>query len=217
MDFEQARNNMIEGQVRPWLVNDPHVLELLRQVHRENFVPPAYRQLALSDYPIPLGQGQTAMTPGMEARLLQSVAVQPDDKILEVGTGCAYLTALLARSGGHVHSMDIIAEFVDQAWGKLKLHQIRNVSLCDGDALHGWAQQAPYDVIVVGGSLPQPDPACQQQLNIGGRLFVVLGTPPAMQATLITRIGERAWSTDRLFETTLPALIGAHERRDFQF
>lgn len=216
MNFEQARFNMIEQQIRTWEVLDQTVLDLISEIHREDFVPVEYRQLALADIQIPLAHKQVTMTPKVEARLLQVLNIQKTDKILEVGTGCAYLTALLARTGQHVISVDIYPEFTGEAKTKLARHGIHNVTLETGDAIKGWAQHAPYDVIVVTGSLPVLGTCFQEQLITGGRLFVIIGTSPVMEALLITRIGKNEWSTESLFETDIPALTGAALPQEFK-
>lgn len=215
LNFEQARHNMIEQQIRTWEVLDPEVLELFAEVHREDFMPAEFRQLALSDVQIPLLHGRVTMTPKVEARILQALDICKDESILEIGTGCAYLTALLARSGGQVTSVDIFAEFTAEAKTKLAQHRIDNVTLETGDAIHGWERHAPYDVIVLTGSVPVLEPCFQEQLNNGGRLFVIVGRPPVMEALLITRIGPREWSTESLFETAVPPLIGAPTTEKF--
>lgn len=215
MNIEQARFNMIEQQIRPWEVLDPRVLELLPQVPREDFVPPAQRKLAFADTEIPLGHGQVMMPPRLEARLLQVLDIQPSDTILEIGTGSGYLTALLARSGRHVYSVDICAEFTASAQQKLAAHGIGNVTLETGDAACGWNQHAPYDVIAVTGSLPLFADVFQQQLNVGGRLFLIVGQAPSMEALLITRVGPAEWTRESLFETCVPALINAPQPQAF--
>lgn len=207
---------MIEQQIRTWEVLDQTVLDLISEIHREDFVPVEYRQLALADIQIPLAHKQVTMTPKVEARLLQVLNIQKTDKILEVGTGCAYLTALLARTGQHVISVDIYPEFTGEAKTKLARHGIHNVTLETGDAIKGWAQHAPYDVIVVTGSLPVLGTCFQEQLITGGRLFVIIGTSPVMEALLITRIGKNEWSTESLFETDIPALTGAALPQEFK-
>ena len=207
---------MVEQQIRTWEVLDQNVLDLIGEVHREDFVPVEYRQLALADVQIPLAHNRVTMTPMVEARLLQVLDIKKTDKILEVGTGCAYLTALLARSGQHVISVDIYPEFTGEAKTKLTRYGINNVTLETGDASKGWAQHAPYDVIVVNSSLPVLDPCFQEQLNIGGRMFVITGVSPVMEALLITRIGDKEWSTESLFETDIPALTGAPLLQEFK-
>ncbi len=209
IDFEQARLNMIEQQIRPWQVLDQDVLHLLHEIHREDFVPDNYQQLALADINTPLAHEQLMMTPKLEARLMQAVAIQQKDKVLEIGTGSAYLTALIAKCARQVDSVDIFTDFSNEARAKLDNYQLNNVHLHTGDVLSGWQGESPYDVIVVTGSLPRLDPALQEQLTTGGRLFVIVGESPVMEASLITRIGENEWHTEALFETDLPALIGA--------
>jgi len=217
MNFDLARSNMIEQQIRPWDVPNQFVLELISELHREDFVPDKYRRLALSDTRIPLAHGQVTMTPKLEARLLQALEIKPEDEILEIGTGCAYLTALLAKSGHHVLSIDIHPDFTAQAKSKLQQHDIHNVTLESGDAVHGWQQSSPYDVIVFTGSVPFLEESIQQQLQPGGRMFVITGQSPVMEARLIRRISENDWQNEVLFETDLPALEGATQVEAFKF
>ena len=226
MDIEQARFNMVEQQIRPWDVLDPKVLDLLLKVRREDYVPDAYRALAFADLEIPIGHGETMLSPKLEARILQEVAVNPDDRILEVGTGSGYLTALLANLGAHVVSVDIVAEFTHNASARLTRHGIHNVTLETGDAARGWASQhaqeqgpgqAPYDVIVLTGSTPVLAEGFQQSLKAGGRMFAVVGEAPAMEARLMTCAAAGAYSTASLFETVIPALRNTPQRTRFVF
>lgn len=217
MNFEQARENMIKQQIRPWEVLDQKTLSLFEKIHREDFIPDQYQHLALADINIPLLHNQVTMTPKVEARLLQHLAVQPHEKILEIGTGCGYLTALLANSGNFVHSIDIFPDFKEYAAARFKQYGLDNIELHVGDAIHGWPEESPYDVIVVTGSVPILEPDFQQQLNIGGRLFVIVGQSPAMEARLITRTAAESWSVNSLFETDLPALLGVLEPESFHF
>ena len=217
MNFEQARSNMIEQQIRPWDVPNQAVLDIISEIHREDFMPDEYKRLALADIRIPLGHGQATMTPKVEARLLQALVVRPEDEILEVGTGSAYMTALLAKSGHHVLSIEIHSEFIEQAGPKLQQHNIHNVTLECGDAIHGWQQSAPYDVIVLTGSVPFLEECIQQQLKIGGRMFAITGSSPVMEARLIKRISENDWHNEILFETDLPELEGATQIEQFTF
>lgn len=217
IDFEHARLNMIEQQIRPWEVLDQAVLDLIYEVHREDFVPDKYRELALADINIPLANAQIMMTPKLEARMLQAVAIQKGDRVLEIGTGSGYITALMAKTAKHVDSVDIFADFSAATRVKLENYQLKNVQLHTADALSGWRGVPPYDVIVVTGSVTQLQPALQEQLVTGGRLFVIAGASPAMEARLVTRAGEKEWATESLFETDLPALIGAEPAPSFQF
>ena len=217
MNFEQARSNMIEQQIKPWDVPNQAVLDIISEIHREDFMPDAYKRLALADTRIPLSKGQVTMTPKVEARLLQALEVKPEDEILEVGTGSAYMTALLAKSGHHVLSIDIHSVFTELAGPKLQQHNIHNVTLECGNAIHGWQQSAPFDVIVLTGSVPFLEECIQQQLKIGGRLFAITGSSPVMEARLIKRISESDWSNEILFETDLPELEGATQVEQFTF
>lgn len=217
MDFEKARFNMIEQQIRPWEVLNQEVLDLLAAVPREDFVPEEYRRLAFADINIALGHDQVTMTPKVEARLLQSLELRPEDRILEIGTGCGYLTALLAKSGRHVTSIDIFPDFTAAASDKLARHGFSNIELVTADAVRGWPARAPYDAIVVTGSVPELDTGFQEQLDLGGRLFIIVGEAPIMEALLITRVGEREWASESLFETYIPPLIGASRKETFTF
>jgi len=217
MDFEQARFNMVEQQIRPWEVLDPRVLELVGRVRREEFVPPQYRALAFVDMEIPLGHGESMLAPKMEARMLQELALRPGDRVLEVGTGSGYVTALLSSLAGHVHSIDIVPEFTRSAGEKLEAHGIRNVTLETGDAARGWDRHAPYDAIVVTGSLPLLPDAFPASLLPGGRLIAVIGEPPVMEARLITCAGAGAFRTTGLFETCIAPLKNAPQPGKFVF
>lgn len=217
LDIEKARFNMIEQQVRPWEVLDQQVLDLMFQVPREVFVPPAYRNLAFADTNIPLAHAQVMLSPKLVGRLLQALSLQRRDRVLEIGTGSGYLTALLAKATKRVYSVDLFEDFIKAAEAKLKTSNLTNVSLSCGDAIQGWKSETRYDVIVLTGSVPTLDPIFQQQLNVGGRLFAVIGEAPVMQASLITHVNEEEWETEVLFETVLPPLIGVSEPKRFLF
>ena len=214
-NFELARLNMVEQQIRTWEVLDQDVLDLITSVHREDFIPEEFRQLAFADVQLPLGHNQVTMTPRIEARLLQAVNIRKTDKVLEIGTGCAYMTALLARSGNKIVTVDIFSDFIRDAGKKLAHYNINNVTLDSGDAANGWDKGNIYDVIVVTGSVPELNTCFQEQLAVSGRLFVIVGNSPVMEAQLITRIGENEWSKEILFETDLPPLIGVHATDHF--
>ena len=216
MNFEQARFNMIEQQIRTWEVLDQDVLDLLMKIHREDFMPEVYKQLAFADTNIPLAHGQITMTPKVEARMLQSVDIKQTDNVLEIGTGCAYVSALIASKCKELTSVDIWSEFTEKAASKLKQHNISNVTLDCGDAVNGWNTDTAFDVIVVTGSVPVLEPHFQQQLTINGRLFIIVGKSPVMDAILITRVGEQEWSKEVLFETDVPSLIGARDVESFK-
>ena len=217
LDFEVARFNMVEQQIRPWDVLDARVLHACTEVPRELFVPAAYRNLAFTDTSIAIGHDQHMMQPKVEARLLQALAVQPTDRILEIGTGSGYLTALLATLGAHVTSIEYYEDLAQGAKENLRHAGIGNIKLHVGDALDGWPTAEPYDVIAVTGSCPARRVAIEQQLGIGGRLFMVLGQAPVMEATLVTRLSKDSWTTEGLFETELAPLIGAEARPEFEF
>jgi len=217
IDVEKARFNMVEQQIRPWEVLDQQVLDLLSVVRREDFVAAQYRSLAFVDMEIPLGHGEKMLAPKMEARMLQGLAVKSADRILEVGTGSGYMTALLAKSGSHVTSVEILPEFTTQAAAKLAAHGITNVTLEVGDAARGWEKRAPYDVIVLTGSVPVLADAFARSLNPGGRLLAVVGEAPVMEARLVTCSAGGACGAIGLFETCIPALRNAPQPARFVF
>jgi len=217
MNIDQARFNMIEQQIRPWDVLDDRVLKVISSTPREDFVPERYRTLAFSDISIPLDHGQVMMPPKLEGRVLQSLNIQPTDRILEIGTGSGYLTACLAQLGQSVHSVDLYEDFIEQARTRLQQHGISNVSFEQADAAAGLASAGGFDVIAVTGSLPVLHQGFHGKLNPGGRLFVIVGKPPIMQALLITRIGEQEWNQESLFEISLPPLTNAPEPESFSF
>lgn len=216
MDAELARTNMITQQIKTWEVLDQRVLELFGSMRREDFIPDTYRGVALADTTLPIGHGQQTMTPKTEARLLQSVAVQGTDRVLEVGTGCAWLTALLAKQADAVTSVDIHPEFVHAAKRKLAANGIHNATLEAAD-IFCWANRGQFDVVVFTGSLPVLGAGWQDRLKPGGRLFAVVGKAPVMEAQLISMQGERHCAKKTLFETELPPLIGAPDAADFEF
>ena len=219
MNFEQARFNMIEQQIRPWNVLDPTVLKLLSIVRREDFVPDAQRELAFADLEIPLGPkpGQTMLAPKIEARMLQELALKATDKVLEIGTGSGYMAALLAAKAEFVYSVDIDPALVDFARQNLAQAGVVNVSVDLGDAAQGWPLYAPYDAIVVSASLPLLPEALLRQLKVGGRLIAVVGEAPAMQVQLVTRTEEDAYTTRVIFETFVAPLCNAQQRDKFVF
>ncbi|MEO6696450.1 MAG: protein-L-isoaspartate O-methyltransferase [Gammaproteobacteria bacterium] len=217
MDMEQARFNMIEQQIRTWEVLDTAVLELLGRIPREDFVPAKYRMLAFADLQIPLGHGHVMMAPKMEGRVIQALGIKPDDAVLEVGTGSGYLTALLASLAKHVYSVDILPEFKAQAQQKLAALGLSNVTLETGDAALGWERHGPYDVIAVTGAFPLYPEYYERSLRINGRMFVIVGRAPAMEALLVTRVGEADWMRESLFEADIPTLINAPQPQPFVF
>lgn len=216
-DLEQNRFNMVEQQIRTWDVLDQDVLDLLYQIKREEFVPVAYRFMAFADMEIPLEHGAVMLTPKMEARILQELAIKKTDKILEVGTGTGYMTALLAQLGAHVDSVEIVPELHAMAKINLQTQDITNVTLEQGDAAQGWPNHGPYDVIVLTASTPVLPEAFQQSLAPGGRLFAIVGEDPVMQAMLITCTAPGDYTSIHLFETSTAPLKNALQRERFHF
>ncbi len=217
MDEERARFNMVQQQIRPWEVLDEAVLGLLEEVRREEFVPLQHRRLAFADMEIPLGDGECMLAPKLEARMLQELTLRKTDRVLEVGTGSGYMTALLARLAAEVYSVEIIPEFSSQAAEKLAAHGITNITLEVGDGARGWPRHGPYDAILLTGSLPVLVSQFQQSLRPGGRLLAVIGQPPVMQARLVTCIGPGAWNSLALFETCIAPLRNAVQPEKFVF
>jgi len=217
MNIEQARFNMIEQQIRPWDVLDPQVLDLLFVVKREDFAPPAYRNLAFADMEIPLGNGQMMLAPKIEAKMLQELGIKKTDKVLEIGTGSGYMAALLAARAEHVVTVECRPALVDIARQNLERAGITNVTVELGDGVNGWPQRGPYDAIVVSGSLPAVPDVLLKQLRVGGRLTVVVGEAPVMEAQLITCTADGVYNTVNLFETVIPALDGTVAKGSFFF
>ncbi len=221
MNFEQARQNMIAQQIRTWDVLDNDVLQTLVDVRREAFVPAAYRSLAFVDTDIPLPCGQNMFAPKLEARLLQEAALRDDELVLEIGAGSGYMAALLARHARHVVTVEIEAELHKLAEANLKANGISNVTVALGDGARGWAgsgaHAAPYDVIMVSGSLPVLPSSLLAQVKVGGRLLAIVGEAPVMAACLVTRTAVDAWDTVKLFETSAKPLRNAEAPSAFHF
>lgn len=215
MTMEAARETMIEQQVRTWNVFDDRVLDAMRQVHREQFAP-GYRELAHMDAPIPLPHGQTMLPANLHGRILQSLAVGTNDMVLEVGTGSGYLSACLSRLAARVRSLEIIPELAALAKTNLFAAAANNVAVELADAMQ-LEEQSAYDAIAVTGSLPIYDERFQRALRIGGRMFIVIGQVPVMEAWKVTRIGEREWQHESLFETIIDPLVNAPRPSAFVF
>ena len=213
----EARFNMIEQQIRTWDVLDPVVLALLDKVPRENFVAESQIGLAFADIELPIGNGHTMLSPKVEGRILQAVGVKNTDKVLVVGTGSGYLTALLATLAHHVHAVEIHPDLSAMAQARLQKQNIHNVTLHVADGANGYAAEAPYDVIVFTGSLPLRPLAAEKMLNVGGRLFAVIGEMPIMEATLTQRISADAFRHETIFETCLQPLDNAPQAEKFEF
>ena len=212
MNQEQARENMIKQQVRTWEVKDPKVVALMYKYPREEFVPDAWRELAYSDTNIVLDDSSCMLFPGMEARMLQALNVQPGESVLELGTGCAYMTAMLADLSGNVLSLDT-NDFVQTGIRA----NLENAKLETGSVSEGWQDKGNFDVIVLNGSVQAIPTGLLDKLNIGGRLFAVVGEQPAMSATLITHQQNGSMTEEQLFETSLPRLPSAEEKDLFNF
>ncbi len=217
LDMEQARFNMIEQQIRPCEVLEGRILELLKHVRRENFVPTAMRELAFMDMEIPLGYGETMWQPKLEARTLQELHLGRGDKVLEVGTGSGYLTALLSMLAGHVTSVEIVPALNAMATQHLQAYHRDNITLEIGDAALGWGDGASYDVIVLTGSTPVLPATFQNSLNVGGRLFAIVGDAPVMEARLITRVDQDTCETVNIMEACVKPLQNALQPERFVF
>jgi protein-L-isoaspartate(D-aspartate) O-methyltransferase len=215
LDFERARFNMIAQQVRPWEVLDPRVLEVLRDVRREDFVPSRYRRLAFADVELPIGHGEAMMRPIVEGRLLQALDVQPTDAVLEIGTGSGFVTACLARLGCQVSSVELYSDLAESARQRLAAAGFANVSIEIGDAVRSWDPGRRFDVIAVTGAVHEIPARFRDWLAIGGRMFVVHGASPVKEASLVTRIGEDCYVEDSLFETDLKYLVHGEPPRAF--
>lgn len=216
MDIEAARSQMISQQLRPWEVLEPRVLEVMAGVPREAFVPEVYHGLAFADAGIPIGHGQIMLPPRVQGRLLQALAPGAGDSVLDVGTGTGFLAACLARLAGHVHSVDIEADFAAAARERIAPMGLGNLRLEVADAMT-MAFPRKFDCIAVTAALPVYDPRFQDALAPGGRLFVVVGEAPVREALLIRRTGDKAWSRSVLFETDIPPMKGAPVPEPFIF
>lgn len=216
MNLEAAREQMIGQQLRAWGVLDERILDVFRAVPREAFVPENWAGVAYADAAIPLGDGKSLPPPKIQGRILQALDPRPGESILEIGTGTGYLTACLARLGGHVTSVEIHGDLSEAARVNLERAGVRNVRLVVDDAF-AMDFSRRYDVIAVNGSLPLPDDRFEKLLAVGGRMFVLTGSAPVMQASLVTRIGDDEWSERQLFETSLPPLENAPRPEAFVF
>lgn len=216
MNYEQARTNMLMQQIRTWGVSNQTVLDVIANTPREYFVPPIYKDVAFADMCIPLAHGQTMLLPREEAKIIQTLNIQISDRVLEVGTGTGYMTALLAPLCKYVDSVDIFSDFTEQAQSKLTELNIHNINLLTGDVFD-LEFTASYDVIVITGALFFLPMYFRKLLNSGGRLFCVAGQPPAMEASLITHHKNGHWTEEKLFETVTSRLINAPKQSLFSF
>jgi len=224
--MEQARFNMIEQQIRPCEVLEGRILELLKHVRRENFVPMGMRELAFAEMESPLGYGALMWQPKLEARTVQELHLTRNDQVLEVGTGSGYLTALLSALAGHVTSVEIVPQLSAAAGQNLAATRRDNITLETGDASHGWGSGmknsypgtgTSYDVIVLTGSTPVLPAAFQNSLKVGGRLFAIVGDAPVMEARLITRVAPDTYETVNIMEACVAPLQNAQQPKRFVF
>jgi len=217
MNTEQARFNMIEQQIRPWDVLDPAVLSLLTVVKREDFVPAAYRSLAFVDTEVPLPAGQCMLAPRVEARMLQELNVHRHERVLEVGAGSGYMAALLAHRAQHVTTLEIVPELARMASDNLRRAAVVNARVVEADGSRGFPTEAPFDAIMLSGSVAEVPQGLLGQLKVGGRLIAIVGQQPVMRCTLVTRSGEHAFASVDLFDTVAPRLSGFDEPPKFRF
>ncbi|RFF28538.1 MULTISPECIES: protein-L-isoaspartate O-methyltransferase [unclassified Wenzhouxiangella] len=217
LNLEQARSNMVEQQVRTWEVLDPLVLEALREVPREDFAPSDYRRMAFSDLRIPLPHDQFMMKPIEEGRMLQSLEIQPGQRVLEIGTGSGFTAACLAYMGASVLSIDIFEELTERARRRFKRLAIDGIEVRQADALGDFDPGETFDAVAVTGSAAEVPERFRQWVKPGGRLFAVRGFSPVMEAISMTRSEHDHWQVDSLFDTDLPRLVGAEDRPQFEF
>lgn len=216
-DQATARFNMIEQQIRTWEVLDPQVLATLNSMPREAFVPEAYRGLAFADIEIPLAHGQQMLSPKIEGRFLQALQLQAKDKVLLIGAGSGYLAALMAQHCAQVTALEVFPELCALVTQNLTKQGIQNVQVIEIDGHNGYESQAPYDAIIFSASSPVEPEGVRYQLSIGGRMLIVLGQAPVMQATLIQRLAEHSYKQDVLFETCLTEMQNAPQAQAFSF
>jgi protein-L-isoaspartate(D-aspartate) O-methyltransferase len=221
MNFEIARHNMIEQQIRPWNVIDPIALNALEAIPREDYVSDELKKSAFSDVELPIGCHQVMLSPKIEAKILQAVQIKKTDSVLEIGTGSGYMTALLSHLAKNVCTVEIHNELSQLAEKKLLAEGFDNITFLIDDVTKDFQkntkQQETYDVIILTGSMPQMPETFKQSLKPGGRLFAVIGTEPLMEAILMTRVSNNQFSHEVLFETTIPALENASNADNFVF
>ena len=217
MNLEQARFNMIEQQVRTWEVLDPRVLEVMRGIPREDFVPTRHRKLAFSDLRIPLGHQQVMMKPIEQGRILQGLALEGHEHVLEVGTGSGYMTACLLNLADRVTSIERIEALAEQAASNLSGYALDRVELQQGDVLNTNYAEDTFDAIVVTASVARVPDDFSRWLRKDGRLLIIRGQSPSMEAVLLTRTSDRRWREESLFDTDMPRLIGAEDAPTFEF
>ena len=216
MQTADAREQMIEQQVRAWDVLDERVLEVLRRVPRELFVPEGQRYRAYADAEVPLPQGQHMLRPSVAGRLLQALLPLPGERVLEIGAGTGFVTACLRTMAQQVRALEIFPELADAARRNLALFGLRDVEVIAADAMQGDGG-ASYDVVALTASLPVYDARFERMLAPGGRLFVVVGEPPVMDARLVRRTSADSVTSRSLFETVIDPLVNAVRPPEFAF
>jgi protein-L-isoaspartate(D-aspartate) O-methyltransferase len=216
MQTAQVREQMVDQQVRAWDVLDERVLEVMRQVPRELFVPAGQRYRAYADAEVPLSHGQHMLRPSVAGRLLQGLLPQPHEQVLEIGAGTGFITSCLRAMSAGVSSLEIHPDLADSARGNLAALGVRGVEVLDANALL-FETGTRFDAIAVTASLPLYDERFARMLKIGGRLFIVVGEAPVMQAQLVRRTAEDSWSTQSLFETVIDPLVNAVRLPEFTF
>ena len=217
MNFQQARFNMVEQQIRPWKVLDPQVLAVLGAVPRELFTPMQYQFMAYVDEEIPLPGGHVMLPPRIDARLMHDLELQGTESVLDIGTGSGYRAALLAHRAREVVSLEIDPVMADAARHHLQAAGVHNVRVLQADGTQTPVQGAPFDAIVLGGSVAEVPTTLLDQLKVGGRLIAIVGAAPIMQATLFTRVGDRQFSSTALWDTSVPALQNFAQPSRFHF
>lgn len=216
-NFVVARTNMMKQQIRTWDVFDNKILELFYKVQREDYVPPAYKELAFADIAIPLGHGQSMMPPKEEARILQGLHIHPNDKVLVLGIESGYLLNLLSRLAREVYYVNDDVDSFEEVKEKITAKKLPNVTLMRGSLNYGWQHLLPFNVILLTGSLPAIPEELRNAITFGGRLFVVVGQSPVMEAMLIKRLSENSWSEIKLFETVRPRMLDVKDYDNFHF
>lgn len=218
--LESARQQMVEQQVRTWEVLDPPVLQVLAAIHREDFVPAPFRNVAFADSNVPLGHGQVMLAPKIDGKILQALAITKSDQVLDVGTGSGFLAACLGKLAGHVRTVEIFPDLAERAAANLHMSAANNVLVETSDAFK-LCDEERFDAIAITGSIPtldRPGSDCfTRALKVGGRMFVVVGTSPVMTALKITRAGRNEWRREELFETVIPPLVNAAQPSGFVF
>ena len=217
MNTEQAQKNMIDSQIKTWNVFSTRILEAFAAVDRANFVPAEFKELAFADCELDIGGNSKMNSPKLDARILQAVEPKPSDRILEIGTGTGFLTALLSKLGKSVCSIEIDEIFYKKAKAVLEKQNLTNIELILGDGLSGYEKKAPFDVIIVSGSSPRRLSFLENQLAEGGRMLNFIDSNNVTVARLVSRHSRDSWQSENLFETPIMPLIGLEPKPEFKF